>query len=145
MSAQSQKIAVTRAFNVQILNLLQDMVQVFPSDVDILTTQRLAKKVVDANPMMLIQVWRNMVSVPYGEQIRLGNVDFFLQKDYSSDIAAAAASAEKPPATQDMSEYTSMVERIRTSICHMGEENQRRAMKYIQTLTQLSDMTPAAA
>lgn len=79
---------VPSVFNAQLLLLLGEIQRALPDNAHItmaITEIGKAKKI---NPMIPIRMWKNMVAVPYGDRIKAGDLDFFLEKDYSSDLAS---------------------------------------------------------
>ena len=81
-------------------------------------------------PKMLIKIWINYVATPYKTQIERGDISFFLEKDYTIDLSGYAQS-------DNIMEYIHM---LREPIQNMGQENQAKAMKYIQNLSKISAM-----
>jgi hypothetical protein len=77
---------------------------------------------------MLIKIWINYVATPYKTQIELGDISFFLEKDYTVDLGNYVQS-------DNIMEYIDM---LREPIKNMGKENQAKAMKYIQNLSKIS-------
>ena len=67
---------------------------------------------------------------PYKEIIDSGNIQYFLEKDYKSDISVLANS----------SEIMNGIDKIRAPIKSMSEVNQQHSMKYIQNLSKLSTL-----
>lgn len=47
------------------------------------------------NPRISIFMWKKFVAIPYGNEIRAGNIEFFLTKDYESDLSAITAITER--------------------------------------------------
>ena len=67
-------------------------------------------------------------SSPYNNQIESGDISFFMEKDYSSDL-------KKTYVTVDA---TDVIKRLRDPIRLLDHANKEKAMKYIQNLTKLS-------
>ena len=82
------------------------------------------------NPKLLPQIWYRNVARPYREQIEHGDCDFFVNKDYSSDVASA----------ENSDKIMESINRFREPIKNMGVENQSKVMKYIQNLTKLAEL-----
>ena len=66
----------------------------------------------------------------YKSEIEAGNIDFFINKDYSQDVSNAANSDK----------IMESIDRLRAPVKNMGPENQAKVMKYIQNLTKLAQM-----
>ena len=59
-----------------------------------------------------------------------GNAGFFLDKEYATDISGC-----------ENSRYIlNAIERLREPLRSMGAENQKKAIKYVQNLTKLSQL-----
>ena len=111
-----------------LLSLL--MILVFPNNVKIMSAKNSLSTIRRANPKMLIKIWINYVATPYKTQIERGDISFFLEKDYTLDLSGYAQS-------DNIMEYIHM---LREPIQNMGQENQAKAMKYIQNLSKISAM-----
>ena len=123
-------INMLTAFNDHFMEFLNDVQSVFPEDPDILTAKNAVITIRKANPKLLSKIWTTYVAVPYRGQIEAGDISFFLEKDYSADVAKND-NAEK---------IMESIDRLRGPIKQMSSENQEKTMKYIQNLTKLSLM-----
>jgi len=121
----------TTIFNKHFEEFLEDILQVFPNNVDILTAKNSLLTIKKANPKMLVKIWYNYVAFPYNAEIESGNIDFFVSKDYSKDIEKAGQSDKIMEA----------IDRLRDPIKQMSKENQEKTMKYIQNLSKISFMS----
>ena len=70
-----------KAFNIQFEEFVNDIQNVFPGDVDILTAKNGLIAIRKANPKLLVRIWIKYIYIPYKEQIESGNIDFFLTKE----------------------------------------------------------------
>ena len=77
---------------------------------------------------MIIKIWNVFIVGKYKSEIDSGNLDFFMNKDYSNDVAN----------TGDPTKITESIDRLRAPIKLMSKENQEKTMKYIQNLTKLA-------
>ena len=121
---------ILAAFNDHFFEFLNDVQNVFPEDPDILTAKNALTAIRKANPKMIVKIWRVFISEKYREQIAEGDIGFFLDKDYASDIATS----------QNSDKIMESINRLREPIRNMGPDNQAKAMKYIQNLTKLSEL-----
>ena len=119
-------------FNNHFSEFVDDIQSVFPDDPDILTAKNSLIAIRKANPKLLVKIWVTYVYTPYKEQINIGNIDFFLSKDYSTDLSKND-NAEK---------IMESINRLRNPIKEMSQENQAKTMKYIQNLSKLASMIP---
>ena len=119
-------------FNNHFSEFVDDIQSVFPDDPDILTAKNSLLAIRKANPKLLVKIWITYVYAPYKEQIDIGNIDFFLSKDYSSDLSK----------NENAEKIMESINRLRNPIKEMSQENQAKTMKYIQNLSKLAAMIP---
>ena len=119
---------LTTIFNNHFTEFIDDVQHVFPDDPDILTAKHALLTVRKANPKLLVRIWLQYVYRPYQIQIDNGDINFFINKDYSSDLAKND-NAEK---------IIESINRLRHPISNMSDENQKKTMSYIQNLSKLS-------
>lgn len=123
---------ILSAFNNHFLEFLEDVENLFPQDRDIKKAKSALEMLKKANPRAIILIWKEHIAIPYKKRIEDGDITFFLEKDYSNDISKRS--------TNSSSKILDAIERFRTPIQNMGEENKSKTMKYIQNLTKLSFM-----
>jgi hypothetical protein len=121
---------ILSAFNDHFVEFVSDIQNVFPEDTDILTAKNSLIAIRKANPKMIIKIWNIFIVGKYKPEIEAGNLDFFINKDYSQDISN----------TDNSSKIMESIDRLRTPIKLMSNENQTKTMKYIQNLTKLADI-----
>jgi len=121
---------ILTAFNDHFLEFIKDIQAVFPNDPDILSAKNALTMIRKANPKMIVKIWKTFIADKYRNQIEANDISFFLEKDYSSDIAAS----------NNSDKIMESINRLREPIRNMGPDNQEKVMKYIQNLTKLSDM-----
>jgi len=119
---------ILTAFNDHFIEFLNDIITVFPEDPDILSSKNSALMIRKANPRLIIQIWNSYVVSKYKDQIDAGNIDFFINKDYSTDLVKA----------ENSSKIVEVIDRLRKPIKSMKPDDQAKTMKYIQNLTKLS-------
>jgi len=123
-------MSILTAFNNHFIEFLEDVSNIFPNDKDIKKSKVSLELLKKTNPRLIIKVWKEQIASKYREKIEAGDISFFLNKDYSSDIDGANESTK----------IMSSIERLRVPISNMGEDNQEKTMRYIQNLTKLSDL-----
>ena len=79
---------------------------------------------------MIVKIWKVFIAEKYRSEIEAGDISFFADKDYSSDVASSNSSDK----------IMESIDRLRGPIKNMSPENQAKTMKYIQNLTKLSEM-----
>lgn len=121
---------ILTAFNDHFIDFVNDIQSVFPNDADILSTKTALMAIRKANPKMIVKIWNVFIVSNYKCEIEAGNLDFFINKDYSQDVSSAANSDK----------IMESIDRLRGPVKNMGPENQAKVMKYIQNLTKLAQM-----
>jgi hypothetical protein len=117
-------------FNDHFGEFLQDIQNVFPQNPDILAAKNSLTLLRKANPKMIIRVWNKYIVSQYKPQIEKGDIEFFINKDYSQDLKRAGESEK----------IMESIDRLREPVRLMSSEDQQKCMKYIQNLTTLADM-----
>jgi hypothetical protein len=121
---------ILTAFNDHFIDFVSDVQNVFPDDPDILATKNALIAIRKANPKMIVKIWNKFIVGKYKPQIEAGNIDFFINKDYSNDVSSASNSDK----------IMESIDRLREPIKQMTPESQSKTMKYIQNLTKLAAM-----
>jgi hypothetical protein len=121
---------ILTAFNDHFLDFINDVQSVFPEDSDVLTAKNALTAIRKANPKMIVKIWKVFIADKYKSEIAAGDITFFADKDYSSDVSVS----------QNSDKIMESIDRLRAPIKNMSPENQAKTMKYIQNLTKLSDL-----
>jgi hypothetical protein len=121
---------ILTAFNDHFIEFVNDVHCVFPNDADILATKNALTAIRKANPKMIVKIWNTFIVNKYKSEIEAGNIEFFVNKDYSQDISAS----------NNSDKIMESIDRLREPIKNMSLENQSKVMKYIQNLTKLSQL-----
>lgn len=116
-----------QAFNKQLSEFLDDVERVFPNDVDIKAGKNSLLLLKKANPKKIIEVWKAYVTDPYFTKIENNEIEFFINKDYNSDIGL-----------DSKSEVISAIDRLREPIRRMEEDDKQVVMKYLLNLCKLT-------
>ena len=120
------------AFNIHLLELLEDLKTLYPNDINIKTAIRLVSTLKKANPKMLLKGWKASVNDEYRKQIEEGDFDFFLNKAYDRDIGGYLK--------QSSSQILEAINLIKVKFRDMNEANRKKTIKYVQNLTKLCDL-----
>jgi hypothetical protein len=84
-----------------------------------------------ANPTLIIKIWYQYILLPYRELIEGGNIDFFLEKDYTEDLKYIPYAADVLRIIDTS---------IRNPIKEMEKENKDKCVKYIQVISKISEV-----
>lgn len=119
-------------FNNHFAEFVNDIQSVFPDDADILTAKNALFTIRKANPKLLVKIWIKYVYTPYKQQIEEGDINFFLTKDYSTDLVK----------NDNADKIMESIDRLRNPVKNMSHENQIKTMKYIQNLSKIAILIP---
>lgn len=120
-------MSILKAFNDHLVEFMDDVIRLFPDNHDIKVARNSIDTLRKINPRKILMIWREYVAIPYHAQIENSDISFFIDKNYKQDVQDA----------QNTGAILDAIERIRDPVRQMGEENQAKAMKYIQNLTKL--------
>jgi hypothetical protein len=123
------KTTILRAFNSQFEEFLEDVEVLFPENKDIRTTKTGLTMMKKANPKMIMSVWYRYICVKYEDEIENENLEYFLSKDYSSDLKMDEGAANK---------ILESIDKIRDPLRFLDEENKKKCVQYLKNLNQLS-------
>ena len=130
MNINSQRSSILKAFNKHFQEMFDNILEVYPDNLEILTAKTSSKTISSLNPTTLIKAWFKFVVEPYLEIIEQGNIDFFFQKDYSADLAHLSSA----------NDVLVMIDRVRAPLQQMNEENQSHIKHFLLNLSKLSIM-----
>lgn len=119
-----------KAFNKHLFEFIDDIITIFPEKKEISTSKDYLETLKTANPTILIKIWYTYIYEPYKTEIGLGNINFFLEKDYSQDIS-------KVPNSEKILEVIDTS--LREPLTQMDDENKAKCIKYVQLLSNISD------
>jgi hypothetical protein len=128
MSKPFDKSAILKTFNTHFFEFLDEIVRIIPDNQEIQIARTSFDTIRRANPTSIAKAWYLFVYKPYDKVFETGNISFFFDKDYSSDLQTVVNS----------SRILEMIDKIRDPIKNMGPENLAHSTKYIQNLCKLS-------
>jgi hypothetical protein len=126
----ADKSTVLRAFNTHLVEFLDDIISIIPGNVGLVATKNSFEMYKKANPTLLIKIWYSYVYLPYAEIIEKGDLDFFIEKDYSEDLSYL----------QNSKNILKAIDTLRGQIKEMSETNRNHSLEYIRNLCKLSNM-----
>ena len=116
--------SLLKAFNNHLLEFVEDVIRIFPENLDIKTGKTFIEGIKRVNPKKIITYWNDNILKLYETEITEGDITFFVNKDYRNDIGTEVQSLK-------------VLEDIRNLVRGTTKENKEKAMKYIQNLTKL--------
>ncbi len=125
-------MSILKVFNSQFREFINDVLMVFPEDINIKTAKFYVDKVIRINPALIIKQWHEFVTLLYSEEIEKGDFSFFLSKDYKEDIGHSDS--------YDAENVLGSIQVIKVKAQLMSDENKKKIIKYLQNLTKLGRM-----
>jgi hypothetical protein len=124
----SDKPTYMRAFNKHFFEFLDDIISIYPDNQEIISARNSFDTVKRANPTAIVKVWYKFVYIPYKDIIDKGDITFFFEKDYNSDLSHLANS----------NEILDIIDKIRGPVKGMSDVNKQHSVKYLENLCKLS-------
>ena len=112
-------------FNDHFVEFITDIHNVFPEDPDILTAKNALVSIRKANPRLIVKIWIKYVADPYHDRIIAGDLNFFIEKDYSHDLTKNGNSDQ----------IMESIDRLRNPVKQMDPENQKKTMNLCKIAT----------
>jgi|TARA_B100001248_G_C27377912_1_gene455320 hypothetical protein len=122
------KGTVFKGFNKLLFDFLDDLSTLYPESKEIAQAKKTFSIFKTANPTILIKTWHSKIYVVYQKEIDSGDISFFFDKDYSSDLKNVVGSDE----------IMNMIENIRQPLKEMDATNKQHCSNYIIKLSKLS-------
>ena len=126
----SDKSIVIRTFNTQLLSFMDDVHRILPHEKQILESKKYFETMKSMNPSLLVKIWYQYISKPYAKEIADGDMDFFINKDYSQDLQYM------PNAEQIINVIDTS---LRQPLKQMNAENIKHCKDYIDVLSKLAN------
>ena len=124
----ADKRTLLRTFNTHLFEFLDDVIRIFPDNLNIQTAKTSFYAIKQANPTIIIKTWFKYIYMPYKETIDSGNIEFFFNKDYSDDLVYVANSKE----------VLKIIDTLKDPVSNMTEQQKKFTMDYLQNLSKLS-------
>ena len=124
----TDKSTILKLFNEHFFEFMDELVDIFPDNLDIIASINLFKLTKSANITLLIKIWYTYVEVPYGEILRQNNLDYFLDKDYKDDLVNLPNAANALRG----------IDMLRNPIKNTSDKNKEHSLNYIKNLCKMS-------
>jgi hypothetical protein len=126
----TDKSFIVKTFNIHFFEFFEDVLKILPDNMHIKTALRSFKTISDLNKNILIKCWHKFVYSKYTDVINTGDITFFFEKDYATDVSHLSNSG----AIMDI------INSIRQPVKDSCENpvNKQHVITYIQNLSKLS-------
>ena len=122
-------MSLLKAFNNHLMEFIDDIIKVFPHDSELITTRFFLFSLMKTKPRNIIKIWKLHIIGPYSQEIKKGNFEFFIEKDYTWDVGEGIDG--------NKSNMLESIGKMQQKIRSMEASNKEKSMKYIQNLTKL--------
>ena len=124
------KSSILKAFNNHIIEMIDDLITIYPRNPELRTTKTFVERLKKMNPKGMIKLWYSNVVVKYKTQIMNSDEDFFANKEIEG---------------KDLGEYNNdkvrnFLETMQKEIGKATESNKKKCFKYLQNLVKLSEI-----
>ena len=119
---------LVKVFNNHLLEFLDDVITIFPDNTDIQTGRTFIVGIKKVNPKKILDIWKRFVNDVYQKEISEGNMEFFLNKDYTQDLQYTTGNV------------IGIINNIKVQLRDTSKENQEKALKYVQNLCKICNL-----
>ena len=124
----ADKNTILKLFNTHLFEFMDELVVLFPDNLDIKASINIFQMTKTANASLLIKIWFNYVETPYGEILKKGDFDYFLNKDYKEDLVNLPNAASALRA----------IDMLRNPVREASDTNKQHSLNYILNLCKMS-------
>lgn len=124
----ADKSKILTAFNNHFFEFIDDIITIFPENTHIQSSKTMFTITKKINVTLLIKIWGTFIEQPYGELLQQGNIEYFINKDYTEDVNLLKNS-------QDVLKG---IDGLRNPIKNMSEDNKAHSLEYLNNLCRLS-------
>ena len=124
----SDKSKLLKAFNTYFFEFIDYIIKILPDNVDVLSSKTLFEITKKGNPTLLAKLWQQYVFIPYSQELARGNLNYFIEKDYSQDVVNLNNSKD----------VLKNIDNLRQEIRTMEVDDKKECLKYLQNLNKLS-------
>lgn len=136
MASQSEirKICVTNFVN-QLTGFIDDLLIIIPNNEGIMSAKKYVSTLSAVNPKLLLTMWYDSVTKKYATQIKEGDLEFALNKDYSDDISQTTENDSDSSAS-----ILVLIENLKQATKTLDDDQKKTIVKYLQNITQLTQL-----
>lgn len=124
------KSTYLKAFNNHLLEMINDILNIYPDNVEIKTAKISIERVKQMNPTIIIKAWYSFVYIPYKEYLDNGDLSYFFEKDYSDDLSYL----------KNTDDILKVIDNLRQPLKELSSENKEHTAAYLKNLNKLSEI-----
>ena len=131
---QANKSVLVKIFSEQFEELYLDLIQIYPTNIDIKTGLTIVQSMKKFNPKLMIRKYKESVNDHYYDKIIRGDLEYFVKKDYVSDCEYAGWDKDGAKKQNDW------IESLKNLYTTQDEKNKKKFKKYFQNLSKICRM-----
>jgi hypothetical protein len=120
-------IDVLSAFNNHLTELFEALIEMFPNDHTIKLANTAILTLRKANPKIVLPIWKTYILDKYEENIMLGNLNYFLEKDWTTDFVEESS----------VKLVLEKITIVKQTIKNLSDDDLQKTILYLQNLTKL--------
>ena len=124
-------------FNDQFMELMEDIIRLFPDRKGLQTTKKVFETARRMNPKIIFEMLNMYLLKKYETQILSDDFDFFVTKDYSEEVETVPKSDAIKYSNDDILKG---IEKIREPLNELSSENKALILQYFKNLIQLTEL-----
>ena len=117
---------ILETFNSHFKEFLEDVLLLFPREIDLMTANTFLSSIVKVKRKLLLECWYFWIYTKYNNEIEDGNYDFFLNKNYKNDVG------------NNNNKILNSIEKMRNKCKNIDDENRNKILLYVKNLSKLS-------
>ena len=117
---------VLKTFNNHFKEFMDDIISVFPKELDLKTSRTFLSGIIKVKKRVAIKCWYDSIYKPYKKNIDKRDFTFFLNKDYSNDVGSNS--------------IVDGIEKMREKIKLLTEKSKEKSLDYVYNLSKLSEL-----
>jgi hypothetical protein len=120
-------IDVLSAFNNHLTELFEALIDMFPNDQTLKVANTAILTLRKANPKIVLPIWKTYILDKYEENIMLGYINYFLEKDWTKDFVEESS----------VKLVLEKITVIKQTIKNLSHDDLQKTILYLQNLTKL--------
>lgn len=124
------KLTYLKAFNQHLMEMLNDISNIYPDNIEIKTAKISIDKLKQLNPSIIIKAWHKFVYMPYKEYLDNGDLSYFFEKDYKNDLSAL----------KNTDDILKIIDNLREPLRQLSPSNKEHTISYLKNLNKLSEI-----
>jgi len=124
-------------FNNQFMELMEDIIRLFPDRKGLQTTKKVFETARRMNPKIIFEMLNLYLLQKFESEILSDDFDFFVTKDYSEEVETVPKTDAIKYSNEDILKG---IEKIREPLNDLSSENKMLILQYLKNLIQLTQL-----